>query len=106
MNPKIASNPADGLKPWVVPNDMLRISVPLGLIKTGDIVSLDVNAGRLNVKLDEAEMAKRRAAWKPPEQKYTRSYAALYKERVGQANKGSDFDFLEGTNPTPEPEIY
>jgi len=79
---------------------------PLALIKTGDIVSLDVHAGQLNVKLDQAELDKRRAAWTPPKQKYTRSYTALYKDHVTQANKGSDFDFLEGTDPTPEPEIY
>lgn len=79
---------------------------PLALIKTGDIVSLDVHAGRLDVLLDEIELEKRRAAWIPPKTKYTRSYTALYKDHVSQADKGCDFSFLEGTNPTPEPEIY
>ena len=76
------------------------------LLRTGDVVSLDVAAGRLDMLVDEDELARRKAEWKKPEQKYTRSYAALYKEHVGQADKGCDFDFLEGTAPTPDPEIF
>ena len=38
---------------------------PLGLLKTGDLVELDVAAGRLDMRVDEAELERRRAEWKP-----------------------------------------
>ena len=50
---------------------------------------------RLDLEIDEAELAKRRALWKPPT-KPARGYARLYAERVTQADKGCDFDFLAG----------
>lgn len=79
---------------------------PLGLLKTGDIVELDIPAGRLDMKVDEEELARRRAAWRPPPRLSERSYAALYQGHVSQADKGCDFDFLEGQAPVPEPVIY
>ena len=47
-----------------------------------------------------------RAAWKRPPLKYERSYGAIFSRHVKQANQGCDFDFLEGTAPTAEPEIH
>ena len=44
--------------------------------------------------------------WKAPESPYPRGWTALYTQHVTQADKGCDFDFLEGTLPTPEPEIH
>jgi dihydroxy-acid dehydratase len=82
------------------------IGGPLALLKTGDRVALDVAAGRLDMLVDDAELARRRAVWTPPANAYARSYAALYKEHVGQAPTGCDFDFLAGRAPTPEPPIY
>jgi dihydroxy-acid dehydratase len=79
---------------------------PLALVATGDLVSLDVEAGRLDMLVDEAELARRRAAWSPPPTPYQRSYAALYQAHVSQAPQGCDFDFLAGQAPTPEPPIY
>ena len=69
---------------------------PLAQVRNGDMIKLDAPARRLDVLVDDAELARRRAAWKPPE-KPTRGYARLYVERVTQADKGCDFDFLIGS---------
>ena len=68
---------------------------PLALVRDGDIIALDSKERRLDLKVDESELAKRRAAWKAPD-KPARGYARLYAERVTQADKGCDFDFLGG----------
>ncbi len=78
---------------------------PLALIKTGDMVDIDVPARSLNMRVTDAELASRRAAWKAPPQRYGRSYALLYQHHVSQANRGCDFDFLEGRG-APEPPIF
>ena len=69
---------------------------PLALVRDGDTVTLDVKGRRLDMKVDDAELAKRRAEWRPP-QKPTRGYPRLYTERVTQADQGCDFDFLADT---------
>ncbi|HEY5929578.1 MAG TPA: L-arabinonate dehydratase [Burkholderiales bacterium] len=79
---------------------------PLALVKTGDIVELDVPGRKLNLKISDEEMAKRKAAWKPGEKKYQRGYGKIFSQHVSQADKGCDFDFLEGTAPIPDPEIH
>ena len=82
------------------------IGGPLAFVQNGDMIELDVEKHALNLKVSEAEMAKRRAAWKRPAIKYERSYGAIFSRHVKQANEGCDFDFLEGTAPTPDPEIH
>ena len=79
---------------------------PLALVRTGDIIDLDVQARTLNMRVDNAELARRRAAWVAPVQPYRRGYAMLYQQHVTQAHLGCDFDFLQGTAPTPEPVIF
>ncbi len=79
---------------------------PLALVRDGDLVSLDVPARRLELKVSEAELARRRAAWTRPAPRYARGFGALYQQHITQADQGCDFDFLEGTAPTPEPEIH
>lgn len=79
---------------------------PLALIRTGDLIALDVPARRLSVDLDDAELARRRAAWRPPPPHYPRGYGALFARHITQADRGCDFDFLEGTAPIPEPAIH
>jgi len=79
---------------------------PLALVRTGDIVELDVPARTLTLKVSDDELAKRRAAWKPKPRKFERGYGLLFSDHIRQANEGCDFDFLEGTAPTPEPEIH
>jgi dihydroxyacid dehydratase/phosphogluconate dehydratase len=78
----------------------------LALLKEGDIVELDVAARQLNMRVNQDEFARRRAAWRPKEGIYPRGYGKLFMQHIKQANKGCDFDFLEGTAPIPEPEIH
>ncbi len=79
---------------------------PLALVKTGDIIELDVAQRRLHLQVSDEELAKRRALWKAPVQPFKRGYTRLYQEHVTQAHEGCDFDFLQGTEPTPEPVIF
>jgi dihydroxy-acid dehydratase len=76
---------------------------PLALVRDGDPIRLDVPARRLDLLVDDDEIARRRAAWVPPVPKFERGYGALYLKHVGQADTGCDFDFLApGANPEPE----
>jgi dihydroxy-acid dehydratase len=70
---------------------------PLALVRDGDVVRLDCKGRRLDLKVDKAELAHRKAQWKPPSPP-KRGYLRLYTERVTQAEKGCDFDFLAGDN--------
>jgi len=79
---------------------------PLALVKDGDLIAMDIPNRKLDVLVDEAEMAKRRAAFKPRDAHYKRGFGTLYLKHVTQADKGCDFDFLEDAAPTPEPEIH
>jgi dihydroxy-acid dehydratase len=79
---------------------------PLALVRNGDPIELDVEKRVLNLKVDEAELARRREAWRPPAPKFERGYGALFSRHIRQADEGCDFDFLEGTAPTAEPEIH
>jgi dihydroxy-acid dehydratase len=82
------------------------IGGPLALVREGDLITLDVENRRLELLVPEDELAQRRAAWVKPAPKYARGYMALYAERVTQAHKGCDFDFLDEKIATPEPEIH
>jgi dihydroxy-acid dehydratase len=79
---------------------------PLAFVRSGDLIELDVEKKALNLMVPAAELAQRKAAWKRPPPKYERSYGAIFSRHVKQANEGCDFDFLEGTAPTAEPEIH
>jgi len=79
---------------------------PLALVRTGDLIELDVPARRLMLRVDDAELMRRRRLWKAPAPRYQRGYGALFQKHVRQADEGCDFDFLEGTAPTPDPEIH
>ncbi len=79
---------------------------PLALVKSGDVIELDVPNRKLNMLVSEDEIARRRAAWKAPARKFERGYGAIFSKHIKQANEGCDFDFLEGTAPTAEPEIH
>ena len=79
---------------------------PLALVRDGDMIELDTEKRRLHLDVDDAELARRRAAWKKPPAHFARGFGALYQQHISQANDGCDFDFLEGTMPTPDPEIH
>jgi dihydroxy-acid dehydratase len=70
---------------------------PLAVVQTGDQIRLDVEARRIELLIDDAELERRLAAWKelPPHREMAkRGYAKLFEDRVLQANEGCDFDFL------------
>ena len=79
---------------------------PLALVRTGDEIALDVEARTLTLCVDDDELARRRADWRPPPRPVTRGYTRLYQEHVTQAHEGCDFDFLQGDAPSPEPSIF
>ncbi|MGH8748840.1 MAG: L-arabinonate dehydratase [Burkholderiales bacterium] len=79
---------------------------PLALVENGDPIELDVEGRTLELKVPEIELERRRKAWKRPPRKFERGYGAVFSQHIGQADQGCDFDFLEGTAPTSEPEIH
>jgi dihydroxy-acid dehydratase len=79
---------------------------PLAFVQTGDEIEVDVAARRIHLHVSDAELARRRAAWKQPAPRYPRGYGALYSAHIGQADIGCDFDFLEPLGAIPEPEIH
>lgn len=79
---------------------------PLALVKTGDLIELDVEARKLELKVSDDELTRRRAAWQAPKPQYSRSYGAIFSQHITQANEGCDFRFLEGTAPVADPEIH
>jgi dihydroxyacid dehydratase/phosphogluconate dehydratase len=80
---------------------------PLALLKTGDMVELDIPARRLDMRVDEDEIARRRAEWVAPPPRYERGYGFMFTKHIEQADKGCDFDFLrtEYGRPVDEPVI-
>jgi dihydroxy-acid dehydratase len=80
---------------------------PLAFVQTGDLIEIHVAERRLDLLVDDAEMARRRADWTPAVSKFSRGYTRMYLDHVSQANEGCDFDYLEySETPTPEPEIH
>ncbi len=62
---------------------------PIGLLRDGDLVTIDAERNLLAVELDEAEFAARRAAWTPPTPRYTTGVLAKYAKLVGSAAEGA-----------------
>ena len=79
---------------------------PLAALRTGDLISVDVPKRSIHVNLSDAEIAERLKAYKPPPRDYPRGYYRLFAQHTRQANEGCDFDFLEGAEGIPEPEIH
>ena len=75
----------------------------LALVREGDPIELDVAARRLHLDVQEDELARRRAAWRPPPLADERGYCKLYVEHVMQADRGADLDFLVGASGAPVP---
>jgi dihydroxy-acid dehydratase len=84
------------------------IGGPLALVRTGDIISVDVAARALSLRISDEELAQRRSAFKAPEPRYERGYGWMFSRHIRQAHEGCDFDFLETGfgRPAGEPVIY
>lgn len=81
---------------------------PLALIRTGDLITVDVPNRTIRVEISDEEMAARRAQWKAPEPRYERGYGWMFSKHIEQANEGCDFDFLRTDfgRPVGEPDIF
>jgi dihydroxy-acid dehydratase len=80
---------------------------PLALVRTGDLITLDVGARELSLNISERDWVTRQDQWRAPLPKFERGYGALYTEHITQANEGCDFGFLakRGRNPDPDPKL-
>jgi dihydroxy-acid dehydratase len=70
---------------------------PLALVRTGDMIELDVAARRLHLEVPDEELLRRKAAWKAPEPPQ-RGWYRLFHDHVLQADQGMDLDFLVGSS--------
>jgi len=75
---------------------------PLALVRNGDRIRLSVAERRLELTVDDAELARRRDALPPPERAPARGYQRLYDEQILQADEGCDFAFLRALGGSPE----
>ena len=71
------------------------IGGPLSLLKTGDIVEIDVNKRSINMLVDNKTIAKEKIKFSSKKPKAGRGWLWMYSNHVKQANEGCDFDFLE-----------
>jgi len=79
---------------------------PLSLVESGDLIELDVLNRKLHLHVEETELQRRRANWRSKAFDYQRGFVHLYQKHVTQAHEGCDFDFMQGTQTTPEPVIF
>ena len=85
-----------------------HVGGPLALLKTGDLVKIDIHNRRIDMLVDDDELARRRASWTPPVPKFERGYGWMFTKHIKQADQGCDFDYLEtsfGARPG-EPDIF
>ena len=84
------------------------IGGPLALVRTGDIITIDVPSRSIRMEVSEEELALRQAALTPPPPRYERGYGWMFSRHIGQADEGCDFDFLRTDfgAPVSEPMIF
>ncbi|MCW5232266.1 L-arabinonate dehydratase [Verminephrobacter eiseniae] len=81
-----------------------RVGGLLGLVRDGDLITLDTAGRRLDLLVDDAELEARRKVWVAPPPHYERGFGSLHIEHVLQADEGCDLDFLARPGETPDPE--
>jgi dihydroxy-acid dehydratase len=81
---------------------------PLGLVRTGDVITVDVPARTITLEVPQAELDRRRSERKQPTPRYERGYGWMFSRHVRQADQGCDFDFLQTDfgAPVHEPDIF
>ena len=84
------------------------IGGPLALVKTGDLITVDVPNRKIHLEISHEELGSRKAKWIPPAPKYERGYGWMFSRHILQAEDGCDFDFLETSfgKQVPEPDIF
>lgn len=85
-----------------------HVGGPLALVRTGDIIRVDVPNRSIDMLVDEKTLARRRADWAKPADKFERGYGWMFSKHITQANEGCDFDFLETQfgRSAGEPDIF
>ena len=80
----------------------------LGLVETGDMITVDVEQRLIQMEVDDTELERRRAAWKPLPPRFERGYGWFFSKHIEQAPDGCDFDFLKSSfgAPVAEPDIF
>jgi len=67
---------------------------PLGLVRDGDLIELDIENYSLNLLISDEEIRNRKERWRAPQSEHVRGWPALYRQHVLQADQGCDLDFL------------
>ena len=85
-----------------------HVGGPLALLRTGDRIRLDIADRRLDMLVDDTDLAARRATWVRPPPKFERGFGWMFSRHIGQAHEGCDFDYLETGfgAPAGEPDIF
>ncbi len=78
---------------------------PIAAVRTGDVIALDVDAGRLDLEVDDREIARRLMQAPPPPVHFRRGYGVLFSEQVLQADQGCDFRCLRGIDPAERDDL-
>jgi dihydroxy-acid dehydratase len=81
---------------------------PFALVRSGDLISVDIDKRSINLEVAEEELARRKAEWTPPKPRFERGYGWMFTKHIRQANDGCDFDFLQTDfgAPVGEPDIF
>lgn len=81
---------------------------PLALLRTGDIVRMDLPNRTLDMLVPDHEIEERRKTWAPPEPRFQRGWGWMFSRHVGQADTGCDFDYLQAEfgKSASEPDIF
>lgn len=66
---------------------------PIGLLRSGDVIHIDISSGALNVELSESELARRRAGWQPRQNGRLTGWLARYAKMATSASKGVVLEF-------------
>ena len=84
------------------------IGGPFALVRTGDLISVDIDRRSIHLDVPDDELARRQAEWVPPPPRFERGYGWMFTRHIRQANDGCDFDFLQTDFGAPigEPTIF
>lgn len=74
---------------------------PLAVVRTGDMIELDVESRRLHLDIPDAELAARLQAWAPSHEQVDSGYLWMHQQHVQGADTGADLDFLKGCRGSP-----
>jgi dihydroxy-acid dehydratase len=80
----------------------------LALVRTGDMITIDIPARRIHMAVSDEELARRRAEWVAPAPRFGRGYGHMFQQHILQADQGCDMDFLQTQfgETAGEPDIF